>query len=319
MAHQQGTATGPIDLLDQLRLFCIAQSIQVNEYLNDGTRQILSIQFGSGFYSIAYDPTVSANTSHTTAESFIITQSTSWTSSTAWGSQPNQTPISTGSARSNFVTGTIPIYHFFYFPGGMLYVSFQLSAGNWSHFGVGDMVKFGDYTGGSVCLGNFISPVAGIIDSPFNGSHAQFGMTSNAVTHRNNFRVDYLGSNKFYFASTPQATDTRGYTSAFPLSWAYNATNFQITATHIWTTPSVTTQATTLYPIYLYINQGVNTAKSIPVGELPDIRIVNMRFFNSGDVFDTDWYIFSIGSKRDWAIRDNQINTGYIGVALRFQ
>lgn len=176
VVHETGTATDPVDLLDKLRIFCVAQaSITVDQYLVDpgeAGRQLLSISFGSGFYSIAYDttpPEISADGT----PSYLITQHTSFVAALNFGNQANETEITTNATTCNLVDdAAISVYHFFYNPGGMLYVCFQVNSGLWRQFGVGDIEKFGTYTGGSLIMGNFIATATSNIENPYQAARS---------------------------------------------------------------------------------------------------------------------------------------------------
>lgn len=308
MAYETGTATDPDDLLDKLRLFCIAQSITVNEFTDDTTYQFLSIEFGSGFYTIAYDD----RTTGSTPQTIIMTQHTAWNTSTAFGSQPNQTDTASNAPQCNFVLGSISEYHFFYFPSGMLYASFQMGAGNWSHFGCGDVTKWGTYTGGSLIMGNYISPSTADLDDPFDSNHAYFGLQSTSSSRAHYLRVDEPISNKFFKLRNSEPQVTKGYSSQNNSAMASNSGFYR-------STPSAVTQATSTQPLYFFIEDQVTSGKSRPVGVLPDCRLINLQFFNAGDTFDTDWKVFPIAVKKDETEQDDTINTGFLGMAFRFQ
>ncbi len=302
---ETGTATDPVNLLDKFRAFALAQGITIDQYRLDpgnADNQLLSLNFGSGFFSIAYD---------NSAETFILTQATGYIDGEDFGDQPNETPSGSTGCRSNFVSGSITEYHFFYNAGGLLICTFLMDSGKWSHFAVGDIVKYGTYVGGSVIIGNYIAPGNSNIDNPFAQNHSYFGHGSRddkAVR----LRVDNTTSPQFYTMDTTFTLANRGYMSS--RNSTYSNGNIYINAN-----PSSTTQATTLNPIQFFVEGGPVANRLVPVGELSDLRIINMRFFNAGDIFDDDWKVFPVVVKRDPDIRDNELNSGFIGVAIRFQ
>ncbi len=312
VVYETGTATDPVNLLDKLEVFAIAQgSITVDKTMTvDGDYEYMSLSFGSGFFSVGYK----ANTGGFTPEAFVLTQATSFADA-GFGNEANATTILSGATQSSLVpVQSITEYHFFYNPGGMLFVTMQLASGNWTHFGMGDIVKYGTYTGGSLITGNYIAGGASTIDDPYSSSNAYFLHYLSATSgtqYGDHLRVDHNASPKFYGFRGGESTSTRGY-----LPTARDYDNAEL---YMLSNPSSTTQATTLRPVRFLIENGVTPNKCIPVGELADIRILNMKFFSPGDVFDTDWFIFPIGAKRDWDIRDNNLNTGLIGVAIRWQ
>lgn len=298
MAYQTGTASSVYDLLDKLRLFCVAQSITVNEFKNDGTRDILSINYGGGYFHIGG-----------TSTDIYCTQSTSFTTSTAWGSQPDQT--STTAAHTNELAAPFTAYHFFYFSNAGLYVTVEISAGLYRHFGVGIMNKWGSYTGGAFCFGTFINQSNTYIDNPAGNLHSYLGFSS-ATADAGVFRADNGSTPNYWYLYNNKPLTQRGIGN-FELSTLDTASAFPNS------TPSSSTQATALHAIELYILNQSNTNKGIPVGYLPDVRFINIQYFNGGDIFDTDWKVFPMAIKRDPSIRDNAENTGYYGLAFRFQ
>lgn len=303
MAYETGSATDPADLLDKLRLFCIAESIVVNEFLNDGTYDILSVQIGTGFFSLGYD---SAN------EEIVGYQATGFTTSTAWGAQPNATQSSNaqGSTTNLVPDSTISIYHFFYFPGGMLHVAFLNSDGLWRTFGLGELVKYGTYTGGAFMYNNYRSTNTSQIDQPYSSSHSNGPMGTAASGREPVLRVDHPSANYFYYIGENDTLATRGYS------------NQQVTGSQgeiLLSTPSSSSQATSTDVISYSIVSDANTDKTIPVGELPDCRIINLFNYNAGDTYDTDWLVFPLVRRDDPDLREDLHNSGYVGLAFRFQ
>lgn len=307
MSYETGTATDPVDLMDKLALFVTANAgMAVDEQKNDGSRDILSINIGTGFFSIGYNPSDN--------DLMLVLMATGFNVSTAWGAQPNSTPIDNKACTTTFVPNTaIAAYHFFHFSGGVLYVAFLTSEGNWRFLTMGEIVKYGTYTGSPIIWSSFWDPAVSVVDVPSADAHNQFpyGSSGPSVTESSYVWCDHNGTDKFYrlFALEPIAT--QGMAMFQP-----NLTGF---GWPIICSPSGSTQATVLGVQRVNIAEGVTLNKTIPIGEMPDMRVFNMRFFNAEAIFDTDWKVFPIMVKRDPDIRDEEPNSGFFGVALRFQ
>lgn len=308
MAYETGSATSPVDLMGKMATFATAQTgMTVNEEVNDGTRDILGLTIGTGFFSLGYAAG---------DDEYISLQHTSFVAATAWGAQANSTDSSSGNGCvTNLVPNTaISAYHFFFYTNGMFYVSFLTTEGNWRHLAFGDISKYGTYTGGAIIWNSFHSEGLTTTDDPGSSSHLMFPMASRGSTPQAPFvRCDYNTSNKMYRMRSVEATATR--------AWALFENNDpSATASQGWLmhcSPSSSTQASFSAVQQVFVDEGVTTNKLIPIGEMPDMRVFNMRFFNAGDTFDTDWLVFPCVVKRDPAIRDDLPNSGHFGVAFR--
>ena len=296
MATETGSATDVIDLLDKLRIFCIAQTITVDEFLDQTNRKVLSVNFNGGFYSITFD----------TGETAIkLTQQTGFVAATAWGSQANSTPIAAGQVTStNKIDSvvSVPVYHFF-FHTTMMYVVFQVSSGIWRAFCFGDITKFGTYTGGSMISGTNTNPE----DIPFNTNQVYLGMASQNSGSAMRIRADYTAANQMF---------------SFETNGSGNIGHSNIDGSreqhYFAATPSSTTQATNTLVVRYYLTHETIANNRVPIGELPDMRIMHMKFFNAGDIFDTDWLVFPAALKAEFT-DTGFIHSGHIGFAFKFQ
>lgn len=298
MAHETGSATDVLDLIDKLRIFCIAESITVDEHLDQGDRKVLSVNFNGGFYSITFD------TGETTVK---LSQQTGFVAATAWGSQANSTPVISGQVtQTNQLNDTVsvPVYHFFYHTT-MVFVVFQISTGIWRAFCFGDITKWGTYTGGSTISGTNTSTSAE--DIPISSSHVYLGMEAINSGTVMRIRVDYEEANQMYNIHT-NASSNVGFSNA-------NGSSVQH---YFAATPSSTTQATNTFALQYYIEHDTIPANRVPIGEMPDMRLMHMKFFNAGDIFDTDWLVFPAVLKAEFD-DTGFLHSGHIGFAFKFQ
>ena len=318
MAHETGTASDPVDLLDKLRLFCIAQSITINEFRDEGTApgKLLSVTFNGGYFSIGFEVNASLE-----LEGYQMTQASGWNSSTAWGSQPNETTKTDASevVRVNAIENGQPIgtYHFTFFTGGVVMVNILTNEGSWRHFCFGDIEKYGTFTGGAVILGHFVDQDIGFIDLPSAVDHLFFGMHPNTIFNNQRggyIRVDDADTTiRFRKVASSGITPVADHMSATMDSGdqEFNRING--------TSPSTTTQASSLHPIGFAVPIAVGSTKFSPIGVIRDVRFCNIQYLDNEQIFDTDWLAFSQGVKNDPDARPGTENTGYMGIVVKVQ
>lgn len=305
MAHETGSATDPIDLLDKLRLFCIAQaSITFNEFRDEGDApgKLLSVSFNGGFYSIGY---------RVFDTGYVLTQATGFNASTAWGSQPDETTATLGErCRVSDVpeAGAIGTYHFTYFVGGVVMVSILTNTGAWRHFCFGDIEKYGTYTGGAIVMGHYIASV-----EPYDVNSVYFGMRGASI-----FATQQGGWLRIDDGATVIMRKLATNSGTFGRQAATNAhANISGRNRINGTSPSTPTQASSLVPIAFAVPITSGGIKYSPVGVLRDVRFVNMQLLDNEQVFDTEWLTFSQGIKNDPDEVTVEQNNGFLGIAVK--
>lgn len=316
MAHETGSATDPIDLLDKLRLFCIAQSITVNEYRTEGVApgQLLSVTFNGGYFSIGFVVNASLE-----LEGYQMTQASGWNSSTAWGSQPNETHKTDANkvVRVNAIENGQPIstYHFTYFAGGVVMVNLLTNEGSWRHFCFGDIEKYGTYTGGAIIMGHFVDQTVGQIDNPYATDNVLFGFMNDTTfsSQRGGYvRVDDIDTTIHML----KLSDSSIITPADHISCNMDVAEAKRNRIN-GTSPSTTTQASSLHPIAFAVPIAPASTKFSPVGVLRDVRFCNIQYLDNEQVFDTDWLAFCQGVKNDPNARPGTENTGFMGIVVK--
>ena len=311
MAHETGSATSIVDLQDKLRLFCIAQGIQVNDWRDYGNApgKVLSVQFNGGFFSIT-----TIQHASDTVEGFALSQSSSWSAATDVGSQPDETPYA-GVRTDCDITLAIPTYHFAYFVGGVVMVSFLSAVGSWRHMAFGHIEKYGVWTGGAAVFGHWIADNGGNgAGNPNDGDHNYFGETH--VQSQNSYggaiRCDATGPNQFRRLNSGGLVATRVKSNV--------VAGRQHMSPNLMTSPSMSTQASSLTPFLFAVPVlDADSIKCAPIGTLRDVRMVNMKNVDNEQIFDNDWMVICQGVKRDPAYVDQLENTGMIGLAIRIQ
>lgn len=181
MAYLQTTANNVSDMLDTIASFATGLGWTVernNTQVSDGNRRILSLSRASADYAHFFSG-LSFDTIHTMRSIGIDTGAT-------WSAQPNRGCYS----QSNFLSAG-PYANFWLFgeSGSNPYIHcvVEHAAGRYRHFGVGQLIKRGTWTGGSYSYGTYWSQASTEIanashpshDTPF--SEARQGSSSTAV------------------------------------------------------------------------------------------------------------------------------------------
>lgn len=161
MAYQHGSAPSPTDLLDQLRLFMVAQGWTQSYWAPEGTGYRLHLTKG-GWYLNARSSPDSSSVWHasynTQCPQIGFNLSTGLNTSNVWRDQAGAVrdnganPIGAGIA---LPAGAIQQYFFFYDPSSdslICFVEATLGVWRWVGFGLG-MVKQGTWTGGQWLAG----------------------------------------------------------------------------------------------------------------------------------------------------------------------
>lgn len=310
MAHETGSATNAVDLLDKLRLFCIANAITVNEYRANGAGagQLLSVDFDGGFFSIVFQDDDGGY-----GIGYRLSQATAWNSSTAWGAQPDETLVTFQTAPEALgVNSSLPIgtYHFSYFAGGVVMVSFILNSGAWSHFCFGSIEKYGTWTGGAIIMGTRM-----VNNDPYDtfnwafGSQAPNGFAEQIGAY---IRVDdSIDGVRMRKVSSAGFTPTTLRVQANFYSPSGNNDNI------MGNSPSTATQASSAHPIAFAVPIEGSSVKHAPIGVLRDVRHCNMQYLDNEQIFDTNWLAFSQGNKNDPDARPGVANAGYMGLLVK--
>ena len=157
MAYETGIPTSAADLLDKLRLFCIAQGWTVNRWTTSTGVRELCIQKGDMYFNMKSvdNATLLVNGSNTSSKYGIaINGSDGYAGGSQWDQQPGY-PVRTASATNPqwvallpFVTSVGPFvaYHFFAI-GDNIHVEVEVTTGCFHRMGFGKLSTFGTVTG----------------------------------------------------------------------------------------------------------------------------------------------------------------------------
>jgi hypothetical protein len=178
MAFQTGTSTSIENLLTQLSTFLQANG-WTETFFNTITADIGSIGFSKNgiFVSMQYTETADngAMAIYQATASDPSPTTDPWTATGDSGNGvANNTPTNMDSQRCcNQFGGPHTAFFFFERDSGPAYVHIvvEVDAGRYRHFGFGEILKIGDWTGGEYCYGQFVDQASSRIDVPAISQH----------------------------------------------------------------------------------------------------------------------------------------------------
>lgn len=152
MAYETGAATSPIDLLDKLRLFCLANGWTTNLYAAGTTNtQRLHMQKGSDLFVNLFAtnngtmPAINGTSATNSTYALAVNMSDGFNSANAWERQPGA-PFGSSYYRAGMMsqlTGAMPAYHFFaYADSSDVLVALEYSTGNYQFMGFGKLALY---------------------------------------------------------------------------------------------------------------------------------------------------------------------------------
>lgn len=184
MPYSTGTATGPADLLDKLRLFLIDQGWSVNKWEDDNTKYrtwtgldgtgkrlhvqktaadstVMYFNFRSTIRGIPFEDHNASQTQYSGKYRAEITGlgmygSTGYDGGYVWDKQPGGTlngTASWGVCMTELSVSSVPAYYF-YQDGDTVIVIVEYTAGKYQSFCFGCLEKQGTYTGGLFFFGS---------------------------------------------------------------------------------------------------------------------------------------------------------------------
>lgn len=317
MAFQTGGATDIEDLVSKFFTFATGLSTtpwtqdELNLTVNYGT-----LHLGNCYVSFRWDATAETD--------LAIYQSLGWTVSTLPHNQDDDSgegdttiPIDSGR-RVNFLsTGPFTTYYFFAGEGSTPYIhiAVEVDTGRYRHFGFGNLIKFGGWTGGEYAYAHFWNPIDE--DNPLYTGH-NFGLdnipvaNSMAATLHIEDMPDQTVDEKwalFKNGTTPAGTDRAGEDRMVVLGgsrggfWTYYLGWLE------YSSPNAYKPLIPIPVIYLDKNAAPDTWRWL--GEWPDVMYVNMHAFTPAQeiTVGTDtWTVFpwvrkqhlEVGTEESW-------------------
>jgi hypothetical protein len=232
-----------------------------------------------------------------------------------------------GARHVNFLTaGSFTAYHFFAPSGAPYYihVAVEPASGRFRHFGFGDLIKCGDWTGGEYCYGHFWDQGASGADVPNSALHSMMldglasGSTRSATIHAEGLPQQGV-SEKWLVASSSGPTsgvdDNGEDRRTFIASTRCGLYSFYLS----WIRNSQLNLYKPLAPIEVMFRD-ISTSPDTyyKLGSQPDVAIINMGNFNPGDEItlggDT-WKVFPWVRKQ--FLEDNTEESRNGGIAYK--
>jgi hypothetical protein len=290
MPYQTGTANGPADLLDKLRIFAEARGWTTNR--NDlGTTGELCLAKGAQFVNFDCD-----------ADDIFARGSTGFDGGLAWNAQPGHSSV---DAQSNNMPGPFAAYHFFAGANpDYVYAVVETVAGIYKHLVFGQLVKTGAYTGGA------------FVDTVYWEYSPTYVNTASAPFHAYLFDAEVHSS---YQLNGQIRADIDGFTNRW-YRFYLNEDSLQargngrggLTDSLFKRNPNSYNALTVLLPIYVMVYRPGGTYS--PIGTVPDLRQVNIANLAPGatiSIGGQDWMIFPAVQKRGAAGTPNSGDYGY--------
>lgn len=308
--YQTGTATDANDLLSQLATFAAAHGWTVQQPSIHPVNQNVGYVYSNGsvFAAINSDLTTSpANITVGGCESF--------NGSANWNAQPNQTPT---LKTANVGLGPFPNYYFFVgdeLGHPYIQIAIEVIAGVYRHIFIGELVKFGAYTGGTYCGATRHNTTTGSIDVASDQTHNWIAdaATNLSLGGTDHVRCDADGNTNNWALLAPVSTFTAnkacGSVRAGGFTWnSYNAAEAKYNS------------RMPLDPITIFYNRAASLRS--PIGRLPNMRHVNLSLFAPATTYviggDT-WMVFPIIARTDadGTITGTFYSSRYHGYAYR--
>ena len=318
MAYQTGSAVDLEDLLSKLFTFATANG-WVQDQLDNSINQA-ALHKGTVFISMAW------NTTSTTGE-MSIHQATAYVGGNRPGTHtndsgngfntsasPTQPQIITERCVFGILNGPYASYHFFEQDSGpaYLHVVVQVSSSVYRHFGFGNLVKTGDWTGGAYCYGHYqnsSSPIAQTNSALFDGLFSNLTNPRRAATiHVESLPNEPVASKWGQIWGQNDVTEPadeagnakmniQGGFSGGPIAFAFG-----------WLKAGTSSGLIPSYPIALYyVDDTVNNFVYF-LGFMPDVRGVNIATIAPEQevTIGADIWIFFPSSQQTSVVNNNR-------------
>jgi len=281
--YETGTATGPADLITKLETFAVANGWTVNTPTSGKV-----FTKGGKYWGVSWD-----------VDDIFLRAATGYAAGSAWNAQPGAAPQ---TQVANNIPGPFQAYHFFAGSApDYLHVVIEKSAGLFSHIGIGNIQKSGEYVGGEYTNALYWLTAYTTSQSPNNPDDDNHSVPFDCIanqytaTARNNIRceVDSLiwhpfGSAAVNTLTTPNAVG--GVRGQGP-HMSFNKELYD-------RSPSDFNQLTPLLPIMVHIRRASGLTSLI--GFAKDIRFLNIKNLAPGELItigSDEWLVFPLIQK----------------------
>lgn len=328
LQYQTGSATDVEDLVNKIQTFLGSNGFTIEEYSAVNNR--CTISDGSSLYvTLAWDST--------DQQAIAVFQSLGWTAGDTPGTSTDD------SGNGDTVLGTIDderraefqqagpytAYHLFVEDGATgdekyCHIVVEVTSGIFVHFGFGNLVKVGTWTGGEYAYGGIWSQASiSIIDVPSSPSHSML-LDSNVSTLDEGATMHMEGvgdqgvSEKWgiFYTSTSGGTDTAGETRRV-LYGSSRQAGFHLQIQNI--RQEALASYVPISPVVVaYFDQTISPDKIIWLGQMPNVGILNLGSLSPGDditLGGETWTVFPWARKQ--FLQNDTIESWNAGVAYR--
>lgn len=235
---------------------------------------------------------------------------TGFNGAAAWDAQPG------ASATTHITTpgaGPFTAYHFFVGDedgSEYIHVVIEISANNFRHWVLGDLIKSGAYTGGTYSDSTLASTSTNNMDNPDYDGHRFICDTATSIEHGQVW-CDFDG------AASPNwvtigfgASQAGGGNGTMRLQGLFHA--FHEAG------PSEWNLRTPLIPLMYLVNRA-SSLRSV-VGRIPHMRQINLTNLSPGEIItygSDDWMVFPVFIRRTTAPGNGVLSSGIYGYAYR--
>lgn len=308
MAHQNGTATDHVDLLDKLRVFALANGWTVHNFgaRPAGATAGQALQLSKGGFAFSFLSLSSAGTAPNPGQYVGGYAHDAYVGGSGTENQANASP----KIYANAMTGPYQGYDFFAGDGAngpYLYAVVETSAGTFKHFGVGVLDKFG-----AITTGAFVYAAAWNYD-PTNIS--QWAQPRHSVPFDSTESSSVAYSRSLHVRADSDTITPRWYdpqATPFLRAGHRSASTGFLTRTTVIGSASRRTGRTTLTPC-LVSGERTGGLYSL-LGAPPGMRWVSLDYLDPGAVLTigTDtWKVFPVIRKNGGAGQPNSERFGY--------
>lgn len=313
MAHQNGTANDPVDLLDKLRIFAAANGWTIHNFgaRPAGATAGQALQLSKAQLSATFVTLSAAGTVFNPGPMVGSYVHDAYVSGSGTENQANGSPIS----YTNGMAGPYQAYDFFTGQGAngpYLYAVVETSAGLFKHFGIGVLDAIGTLLPGTFNVNSNWQHATSYVSNIASGAHSipwQGSETSNPNGFNNNgaaysgiqIRADADTLSPKWYLSTRQNGASNVYVPRRMVGgpiYSAPSTPEQVTLALQTSSASQRTGRTTLVPT-LMLGERTGGQYS-PLGSGPGVRWVQLDYLDPGAVLTigTDqWKVFPVARK----------------------
>lgn len=319
MSYQTGSATDTDDLMSKLNTFLTGTPGWTADLFDSVNNRAVYHKAGiSRYFQFQWN-----------VAEIGLAMVASYSSNNPWTSQPEcefPNAVTTNGRYVNNMTGPYPSYHFFE-DDNYIHIVVEISSGLYRHFGCGQMLKLGNWTGGAYAMGFYWSQTTADIDNPtgaIDHSAVFSGYRPNNSTRPSGIHAEglphstYVGIRYYRESSATSAVDNDGNNVGNVQSAGWRGGMYtQFMATR----QSALNGFRPLQPIAMFQIDTLATPDTLRLlGYIPDMRNINVFGLQPGQeitVGSDTWVVFPVTRKGNFGLSFNQEQSYNLGLAYK--